>query len=362
MASDSATINNKTCGKSAAVRHSYVVIVDDQQINLDIQQEIVKQAIEEAEIVCFKDPQNALKFMQRFKPDLLIVDYRMGEMNGLELSMEMRLFHRGEEIPIIMVTVAEDRAIRREALAMGVTDFLSRPLDLVEFQARIRNLWELRQGQRRLEQANKRLKEVIQLSEQRLHQREKETIYRLSTILSCPEMCTRNAKLIGSVVRLMAREMGFNEEECQTYELAAALCDIGNRWIAPQLLEKGSERSDEEEAVMRQHTTLGYVMLHGSDSAILQNAALVALGHHEHWDGHGYPQGTHGEEIPLAARLAAIADRYAYLSALEGHSIASHRSVCQAIIQHSGSRFDPKLVKVFQAVATDIELNLVHLK
>jgi len=362
MASDSATMKNKTSGQSGAAQRSFVVIVDDQQINLDIQQEIVKQAIEEADIVCFKDPQDALKFMQRFKPDLLIVDYRMGEMNGLELSMEVRLHHEGEEIPIIMVTVAEDRAIRREALEMGVTDFLSRPLDLVEFQARIRNLWDLRQGQRRLELANQRLREVLRLSEQRLHQREKETIYRLSTILSCPEMCTRNAKLVGAVVRLMVREMGFSEEECQTYEMAAALCDIGNRWIAPQLLDKGSDRTAEEEAVMRQHTTLGYVMLQGSDSSILQNASMVALGHHEYWDGNGYPQGIHGEEIPLAARLAAIADRYTSLCGRDGFSPASHQSVCQAIIQHSGSRFDPQLVKVFQAIAPQIETSLAHLK
>jgi two-component system response regulator RpfG len=147
---------------------------------------------------------------------------------------------------------------------------------------------------------------------------------------------------------LIARQLGLDEDECETIEMAAPMHDIGKIGIPDQILLKPGKLSVEEFAIIKQHTHIGYEILKDSPSKYLQMGAVIALGHHEKFNGSGYPQGLREEDIPLVARIVAVADVYDALSSKRCYKPPwSHDDVLNMLNEQSGQHFDPHCVHAF---------------
>lgn len=326
--------------------HQSVVVVDDQATGRTILKSIISGISPKITCEVFADPHEALEYCKLNVPDLLITDYKMPQMNGVELIRRVRSIEGGEDIPVVVVTVVHDRKIRYEALEAGATDFLSRPFDHYECQARCRNLLLLHQHQKQVANRAWMLQGLVSKATEAATAREQETLMCLAKAGEYRDEGTGNHVYRMARYSLeIARGLDLGEETCDVIVQAAPLHDIGKIGIPDAILLKPARLTAEERNVMESHTTIGFDILKGSSSSYLSMAAHIALHHHEHYDGKGYPHGLKGEEIPLEARIVAVADTLDALMTVRPYKEAWSREEALAYLkEHSGSHFDPDCV------------------
>jgi putative two-component system response regulator len=332
-----------------------VFAVDDATVNLRIYEKIL-HSIGGLDVMTFSSPTEALEYSQNHEPDLLIVDFRMPEMDGVELIKHFRLIRNYLDIPVIMLTGEQDAEIRRKAIEAGVSDFLNKPADPVEFSSRVRNLLELRQRRQELKHRADQLAADVRAATLEIALRERETINRLSRAAEFRDNETgMHIVRMGRFAQVLGRAMGLGEDEAEVLLLAAPMHDIGKVATPDAILLKPGKLTPDEWTIMKQHTTAGYEILKDSSSKMLQKGAEIALTHHEKWDGSGYPNGVSGDDIPISGRICALSDVFDALTSVRPYKPAW--PVEQAIVyihQSSGTHFDPELVKLFERVMPEI--------
>lgn len=263
----------------------------------------------EIKVADFADPVEALLWSERTLPDLLLLDYRMPKMDGLEFARRFRqpLSHR--DVPIVLITVVGDEPVRNAALDAGVIDFLVKPVRPRELRLRLRNLLALRQQHQSLKYRARSLEQQLLASVNEVEERERELLIRLSRATEYREG-TSGAHLerMARYAGIIADAIGLNDDEAQLIELAAPLHDIGMIGVPDSVLMKPGPLTDKEFELVKLHTQAGYDILRDSKSRFVQAGAVIALRHHERWDGSGYPDGLVGDAIPLSARIVAVAD------------------------------------------------------
>ncbi|HZV55476.1 MAG TPA: HD domain-containing phosphohydrolase [Rhodocyclaceae bacterium] len=326
-----------------------VLIVDDQSTNLHLLTELILGIAPDAQISTFNRPYDALNFAAENHLDLVLTDYRMPEMNGIGVIKRLRAYPHLIELPIIMVTAVEDMAIRYEALDVGANDFLTRPINLRECGARCRNLINMRGYQLQTRQHAQflegRVAEVL-ASEREQKMAMLQHLARVGEMRDSDtgEHLARMAKY--SV--LLARRIGLNDATVHLISMAAPLHDLGKVAIPDSILLAPRRLTPEELVIMRTHSMRGYEMLSGSRADSMQMSADIARHHHERYDGKGYPDGLAGEEIPLSARIVAIADVFDALISNRPYKAAWRFAEVQDWMRsESGKHFDPLLVEVF---------------
>jgi len=261
-------------------------------------------------------------------------------------------------VPLIIVTGAEDRQIRSDALASGASDFLSRPIDPQEFRARCLNLLALRRSQKLVAERAKWLEDQVMAATREVRTRERETLLRLAKAGEYRDQDTGNHIIrMAKYARLIAEELTLTTMECDEIEAAAPMHDIGKIGIPDHILLKPGRHTPEEQIIMRRHPLIGHEILAGSPSRYLQMGAIIALSHHEKFDGSGYPNGLAGEAIPLTARIVAVADVFDALTSVRPYKTAWTFDEALAFVKaESGRHFDPACVHAFgqriDAVAT----------
>lgn len=286
-----------------------VLIVDDQPSQRTMFRHLLEDISPEVKVTDFGDPVEALLWSQRSSPDLLLLDYRMPKLDGLEFARRFRrpLSHR--DVPIILITVVGDEPIRNAALEAGVIDFLVKPVRPRELRSRCRNLLALRQQQQNLKSRAHELERQLLARMHELDDRERELLNRLARATAMHDGGpVASFDRLGRYAGLIAEALGLSEDEARTIELAAPLRDIGKLAISDTILRKAGPLDEAELAEVRRHPQLGHDLLAGSSSRFIQVGATIALGHQERWDGSGYPGGLAGEDIPLPARIVAVAD------------------------------------------------------
>ncbi|QHQ28072.1 putative two component system response regulator rpfg protein [Xanthomonas albilineans] len=286
-----------------------IVIVDDQTSARTMLRHVIEDIAPELSVRDFGDSQAALAWCEAGKVDLLLLDYRMPGMDGLEFARRLRRQPKHRDIPIILITVVGDEPIRQAALEAGVIDFLVKPIRPRELRARCHNLLQLRLQSENIKQRAMSLEQRLLASMREVEERERETLSRLARAIEYRDAGTSAyLERMAHVAGLIAEQLGLSEDEVRVIEMAASLHDMGKIAIPDAVLLKPGKLNEDEMAVMRMHPRIGYELLSGSQNRFIQVGALIALRHHERYDGSGYPDGLVGEAIPLEARIVAVAD------------------------------------------------------
>ena len=332
-----------------------VLIVDDTEINLLILGQLVNR-LPQAKAHGFSDPVSALEFARHTPVDVVVVDFMMPGMDGLEFISTYRQIPGAESTPVLMVTANEERAVRYRAVDSGAADFLSKPVDHLEFIARARNMLKLSDATRKLTDQAAWLAESVRVATQEVRERERETVLCLAKAAEHRDTDTgKHIVRMSHYSRLIARELRLSEADQELLFDAAAMHDIGKVAIPDRVLLKSGPLDADELVLMRRHPTLGHELLSGSSSSLLQAGAAIALGHHEKFDGSGYPQGLKGEDIPIFSRIVAVADVFDALTSDRPYKRAWLPDVAAQYLQtHKGGHFDPRCVDAFLAVWPEV--------
>ena len=325
-----------------------VLVIDDSQINVTLLCRLLEK-LDACSSVSFLNPAAALAWCREQTPDLVLVDYMMPEMNGIEFIRQFRALPHCADLPALMITANDEVALRYEALEAGANDFLIKPVDKIEFLARTKNMLALRRHQRYLEDRASWLDAEIQKATLEIRERERETILRL-----CKAADSRDPETGAHIVRmanysrLIASNLNMPDSYQEMILEAAPMHDIGKVGIPDHILLKPGKLTVDEFSIMKTHASLGYQILAGSASETLQMGAEIALSHHEKFDGSGYPQGLVGSAIPLSARIVAVADVFDALTSERPYKRAweIERAV-DFLKEGSGQHFDPTCVHAF---------------
>jgi response regulator RpfG family c-di-GMP phosphodiesterase len=331
-----------------------IVSIDDNENNLILIEALCEEA--GLEVKSFLDPLDALMYCLSNPVDMILTDYMMPELNGLEFIKEFR--GANADVPIVMITAAgSDEDVHREAFELGANDFLSKPVNGVLFKARIFNLLNLYKNKMLLKDRAKLLEEEVRKATNELVEREHETLKILGKVSEYKDPETANhISRVAHYSKLLAKGYGLSEQEQELVFFASPFHDMGKVGIADAILLKPGKLDDEEFEIMKTHATLGYEMLKDSKSKFLQCGAMIAISHHEKYGGNGYPNGLQGEDINIYGRITAIADVFDALTSTRPYKKAwSFDDAIEFLKKESGLHFDPKLVDIFIAHINEVK-------
>lgn len=353
-----------------------ILVVDDSKmIRVMVRQIIGELGIEP---ILANDGQSALEHL-RSNPgriDLLLTDYEMPLMNGLELCKTARDESLlDEEAPILFLSTHHEEQNVLDAFNYGATDYVFKPFFREELLSRVRNHLSHRLLKLELDKKLDAMEKKFSKQSKDLFRTQEATINLMASLSECRDFETGwHIKRTQSYVHLLASEIIKHKEYREMYGLewvenvtaGAPLHDIGKIGVLDKILLKPGPLTDEEFSEMKKHAIYGRDALRSAQESLgvhsyLEQAIEIAGGHHEKWDGSGYPDGLKGEAIPLPARIMAIADVYDALVSKRVYKDAmSHEKSCDIIIKGKGNHFDPFLVELFVKHAE--KMNQIHLR
>jgi len=332
-------------GHFAAAR---ILVVDDQESNVLLLERLLERW-GYSDVTSTTNSRDVPDLYAQTDPDLLLLDLQMPAPDGLELLEQLDPSGDGVFRPVLVLTADITRDGKERALGLGASDFVTKPFDPIEVRLRIANLLKTRRLSVELHHHNEVLEQRVLARTRDLDQARLETLERLALVAEYRDDNTHEHALrVGRTCAVMACELGWADADVELLRRSAPLHDIGKIGVPDAILLKPGRLTSEETAVMQTHTTIGREMLAGSDSRVLQLSEVIALTHHERWDGTGYPHGLRGADIPIAGRLLAIADVFDALT--HERPYKKPWSVEEATLEieaMSGSHFDPELAEIF---------------
>ncbi|MGV3491975.1 MAG: HD-GYP domain-containing protein [Devosia sp.] len=332
-----------------------VLIVDDSRSSLAFLRDVVGKlgVAVEARL----HPREALALAAQTQFDLVVVDHIMPEMDGMEVTRLLRAEPTYRLVPIVMVTSDNDAALRIAAIDAGATDFVSKPFDPTELQARVRNLLALREAQVELVDRADWLVREVEKATSDIVAREEGIIWRLARAIEYRDGDTGgHVSRVAQISALLASALGLPNERCRMIYLAAPLHDIGKIGIADAILGKPGRLTPDEMQIMREHVSIGARILENGTSDVIRTAELIAQSHHERWDGTGYPDRLAGSDIPIEARIVALADVFDALCSERPYKKAwPIADAYREIVSLAGTHFDPACVSAFEEKWPEIE-------
>ena len=343
---------------------STVLIVDDQTTSRIILENIAKTIDGSVEVKCFDNAYDALLEAESSMPDLILTDYKMPNIDGVEFIERLRNNISCRDIPIVIITALDDKGALYKALEAGATDFLVKPVDHHECKVRCRNLLTMRKQQLIIKNHASSLEVKIKEATKQIHLRELETLARLGRAGEFKGRITgRDLIRMGKFTNISAEAMGFDEEKREILEIASIMHDIGKIGIPDSILLKEGPLEAEEFDIMKGHCRMGHEILKNSPSPYLQLGAIIALHHHEKYDGSGYPDGLKGDEISIETRISSIADVFdALITKRPYKEIWPLDKAYDYILSEKGEHFDPQCVDAFFAQKGKINETIEYLR
>lgn len=340
--------------------NKHILIVDDNKANLTMAREVL---IGEYDINLVISGAQALQFLSKKATDLILLDINMPEMNGIETMQKIKENSLWSKIPVIFLTADTNIDMEMECLDLGAVDFIAKPFVPKIMLSRIARTLELEDYRTDLEKAVEKKTQQIRDIQQRV-------ISGFANIIeSRDDLTGQHVKRTSAYVKAIAEELvarnmyneilgsHYMENMCK----AAPMHDIGKIRISDTVLCKPGKLTDEEFTIMKTHTTEGERILQTTMKGIERESYLhmardMALYHHEKWDGKGYPTGKSGEDIPLCARVMAVADVFDALISKRCYKESMSFDQAFTIIEDSmGTHFDPDIAKVFLSIRPRIE-------
>lgn len=337
------------------------MIVDDNADTLRVLEGLLS-ADGLTDLVGTTDPTTVMSLCEEVDPDLILLDLRMPVMDGFQVMQELSTRSDFAYRPIVVLTAEGNRDARNKALAMGAKDYITKPFDSREVVLRVKNLLQSRELTQQLRISNELLEEAVshrtvnlwealqelERSQEELRLSREETVLRLAVAAEFRDDETiHHVHRMSRYCELLADKVG-EEEERTSIRLASAMHDVGKLGIPDAILTKRGTFTPEERTAMQKHAEIGYRILEGSNSSLLQLAATIALTHHERFDGSGYPRGLVAQDIPLSGRIAAIADVFDALTTNRSYRRRFPLAeALQMMKSGRGSLFDPDLLDAF---------------
>lgn len=347
---------------SDVVRAPRILVVDDEEMNVEFIRRVLSPE-SGCTLASTTDPRDALRLYREFRPDVVLLDLKMPYLDGFELLELLRAeTPRSSFVPVVVLTSDVGPEAKRHALAAGAKDFLTKPFSPVEVRLRVRNLLETRALHLELEEQNQHLEMRVH---ERTHELEQRTLELDEARLEILERLAKAAEFrddetglhtqrVGRMAGLIAAALELPEDEVELITRAAPLHDIGKIGVPDAVLLKVGRLTVEEFEVMKSHTVIGAAILSGSRVRLLAVGRDIALSHHEHWNGGGYPHGLRGEDIPIAGRAVAVADVFDALTHNRPYKPEwSPDHALAEIRRQSRVQFDPRVVDAFTWLCRD---------
>jgi putative two-component system response regulator len=332
-----------------ALEDANILIVDDQEFNISLLERMLGRARFER-LHSTTDPFQVERLMEELAPDMVLLDMHMPGMDGLQVLQQIRQ-RTGEDnyLPVLVLTADTTAEIKQKALQAGANDFLTKPFDRTEVLLRIRNLLSTRQLHLQLRKYNDTLEARVLERTEELEQARSEILHLLGRTSEYRDDITgQHTQRVGQLSEKIARRLGLPKPEVEMIGRAAPLHDIGKIGIPDDILLKPGRFEPHEFERMKGHTTIGANILEGSRFAVLRMAHSIARSHHERWDGSGYPDGLQGEQIPIEARIVALADFYDALTHERPYKKAwTPADALAEAVKQRGVHFDPRVVDAF---------------
>jgi len=339
-----------------------VLIVDDVVENIQVAMNVLKE--ENYNLSFALNGQEALDLIENTAFDLILLDIMMPIMDGFEVCKRLKESEATQEIPIIFLTAKTNIESIAEGFQLGGVDYIAKPFNPEELIARTQTHLELYQAKKVLAANNISIQIKAQKEKERLlselEATQKEIIYILAELTeTVSDETGKHIKRVADISRLLAHyHPALSDEDVDTVYHSAPMHDIGKVAVSQEILHKPSSLTESEFEVMKTHTTLAHNFLKNSQRKIIQAADIIAMQHHEKWDGSGYPVGLKGESIHIFGRIVAIADVFDALTHKRVYKDSWTPEDATAYIEkNAGIHFDPLLVDIFmQHVEEFVEL------
>ncbi|MFC1857464.1 HD-GYP domain-containing protein [Thermodesulfobacteriota bacterium] len=330
-----------------------VLVVDDEPNNL----QLLGQILQEQYLLSFAtDGAKALDAAWKVKPDIILLDIMMPEMDGYETCRRLKADPETSKIPIIFVTAMGEMEDERRGFEVGGVDYISKPVSAPIVLARVRTHLALYDQNRQLEEIVQQRTKQLRQAFEKLETYSLDSIHRLTRASEYKDEDTgAHIQRMSHYSAKVARQIGLDENVTKAILYGAPMHDVGKIGIPDRILLKPGKLDADEWEIMRQHTTFGGKILEGSKAGYLKLGEVIALTHHEKWDGSGYPKGLKGKEIPKVGQIVAITDVFDALTTKRPYKEPFSLEKSYTIIRESsGSHFNPDVVDAFFAVEGEI--------
>jgi putative two-component system response regulator len=304
-----------------------ILIVDDEPANLKVMREVLGSSYR---MSFAKSGDAALALLEKEQPKLILLDIMMPDMNGFEVCQIVKANPKTAHIPIIFVTALGDENDEFKGFELGAVDYITKPISPAIVRARVKTHLSLVQADQ-LKQAHVDLVQRLGRAAEYKDTDTGEHIIRMS-----------------QYSKVLALAYGMSDYEAELIKQAAPMHDVGKIGIPDAILLKPGRLTSDEFEHMKQHAVIGAKILANSPSPLLQLAYILAIEHHEKWDGSGYPNGLKGEGISIEGRIVAVADVFDALTSKRPYKDAwSIDKTVNYLKEQAGQHFDPKLVDLF---------------
>ena len=347
---------------NSAIRKPTILIVDDTPTNLTLLMGLLKGHYR---VKAASNGTKALELAISSPPDLVLLDVMMPGIDGYEVCKHLKLDKRTQNVPVIFLTAKTSVEDEEYGFSVGAVDFIHKPISPPVVMARVNTHIKLKAWQDTLLEDKSLLEQEVSRRVSQINKLMDATIYVMISLAEFRDECTGNhIRRTQAYVRLLAEHLSksyqnslvLTPENIELIVKSAPLHDIGKISIPDGILLKPGKHTYEEFEIMKTHAQRGYEILKqagqfmGEKGTFLDYAMDIALYHHEKWDGSGYPHGMKGADIPLSARLMALADVYDALRSVRPYKKAfTHQGAMEIIAQGKGTHFDPDIVDAFFA-------------